>query len=181
MLLFILGTQLSGQLQAISNPTPFSRQFINTIDAPYNKLVPPNQAYLSFPGLSPSLVQPNQRILAEQTFNRPSKVTWPSQRGALYTVMLMDVSIQNSMSVVQWVVANIRGNSIAGGDAFMESVTPVAWRNCHKNRDNHGGVCSGEGLIYDPDYVQAGEGADKAGEGGEEYRLPDEPPVNSVI
>ena len=84
------------------------------------------------------------------------------------------------MSVVQWVVANIRGNSIAGGDEFMEYVTPVAWRNCHKNRDNHGGVCSGEGLIYDPEYVQAGEGADKAGEGGEKYGLPDEPSVNSV-
>jgi len=147
ILLLILGTE------AQSSRTPFSRKFIKTIDEPFNQMVPPNEASLSYPGVSPSPIQNDQRILAEQTLYRPSKVTWPSKRGALYTVMLIDVSIQNNNSVMQWAVANIEGNNIAGGDEFMEYVTPVAWRNCHKNRDNHGGKCSGEGMIYDPDYV----------------------------
>ena len=82
--------------------------------------------------------------------------------------IFQDVSIQNNQSVIQWIVTNIEGNDIAGGDEAMEYVTPIAWRwvrggshltdlieirNCFGGTTNHGGACTGEGVIYDPDYV----------------------------
>ena len=78
-----------------------------------------------------------------------------------------DVSIRNNHSVIQWIVTNIEGD-IAGGDEVMEYVTPVAWRwvrggnhmtdlieirNCFGGTTNHGDVCTGEGVVYEPDYV----------------------------
>merc|ERR1719187_2829718 len=35
----------------------------------------------------------------------------------------------------------------------MEYVTALAWRNCFNGVDNHGNQCTGQGIIYDPDYV----------------------------
>jgi len=131
--------------------TPFQKEFVNTIEFPYNQLVPPNEASMSYP-LTKTL-ENNERVLADLTLLPPNKMSWPIEKNVLYTVMLIDVSIQNSQSVIQWAVTNIEGNNVAGGDEFMEYVTPVAWRNCFDGATNHGDACTGNGIIYDPDYV----------------------------
>jgi len=144
-------------LEGILNPqpslTPFQQNYVDTIEFPYNLLVPPYEATLTYPLSSPQPATHNQRILAELTLSAPSKATWPSDTSSFYTVMLIDVSIRNNQSVIQWAVTNIKGNDITGGDEIMEYVTPVAWRNCYNNLTNHGESCTGEGIIYDKDYV----------------------------
>ena len=124
-----------------------------TLDEPYNTLVPSKEASITYDSTRRGPLKHGERILADHTLFRPT-ATWPTNNyDGLYTILLLDISIRNSLSVVQWLVTNIQGNDIAGGDEIMEYVTPVAWRNCYNGQTNHGVSCTGEGIIYDPEYV----------------------------
>jgi len=135
-----------------TNPalTPFQQLYVDSVMEPYNTMVPPNEASLTFERTT--CCSHGQRIPVEDTLFPPNTATWPDE-GDLYTVFILDVSIRNNHSAVQTAVANIEGNDLAGGDDFMEYVTALAWRNCYMGQDNHGEECSGTGIIYDPDYV----------------------------
>ena len=67
--------------------TPFQKEFVNTIEYPYNLLVPPKEASMSYP-LTKTLVN-NERVLADLTLLPPNKISWPIERNMLYTVMLI--------------------------------------------------------------------------------------------
>ena len=55
-------------------------------------------------------------------------MTWPSEPGALYTVMVIDAGIQRVLPKVymHWMVTNIPGNSVELGNEVMEYVTPFS-------------------------------------------------------
>jgi len=142
------------QLQSLD--TLYGTDFQNlwkVIDAPYNTLIPPTEASINYESTRRGPLGLGERILADHTLFRPT-ATWDVlEDDTLYTILLLDISIRNNASVVQWLVTNIEGNNILGGDEIMEYVTPVAWRNCNGGKTNHGESCSGEGVIYDSDYV----------------------------
>merc|ERR1712209_82132 len=73
------------------------------------------------------IVEPNATTSVGLMTNRP-RLTWPSEPGALYTVMVIDAGIQRVLPKVymHWMVANIPGNSVELGNEVMEYVTPFS-------------------------------------------------------
>merc|ERR1712088_1070438 len=73
------------------------------------------------------IVEPNATTSVGLMTNRP-RLTWPSEPGALYTVMVIDAGIQRVLPKVymHWMVTNIPGNSVELGNEVMEYVTPFS-------------------------------------------------------
>merc|ERR1711963_1031615 len=73
------------------------------------------------------IVEPNATTSVGLMTNGP-RLTWPSEPGALYTVMVIDAGIQRVLPKVymHWMVANIPGNSVELGNEVMEYVTPFS-------------------------------------------------------
>merc|ERR1712088_70679 len=73
------------------------------------------------------IVEPNATTSVGLMTNRP-RLTWPSEPGALYTVMVIDAGIQRVLPKVymHWMVTNIPGNSVELGNGVMEYVTPFS-------------------------------------------------------
>jgi len=137
-------------LSAYITINAFSSLYTTAVDPPFNSLVPSKAALIGWD--TTGVLEPGQSVTAEQILNRP----WAKWRNygktGLYSILLLDVSIQNNLAAVQWMVTNIPGTNIKAGDEVMEYVPPFAWRNCWQGKDNHGNRCSGEGLIVDPAY-----------------------------
>jgi len=134
--------------------TSFQQRYVDTIEIPFNTLVPKQEARITYASNRARPLRHNQRILAEKTLLRPT-ATWPTAGyTGLYTVVLADVSIRSNASAIQWIVTNIKGNNIAGGEEVMEYVSPIAWRNCFNGTNNHNEPCNqSDGLIDDPTYI----------------------------
>merc|ERR1712088_1144793 len=73
------------------------------------------------------IVEPNATTSVGLMTKRP-RLTWPSESGALYTVMVIDAGIQRVLPKVyiHWMVTNIPGNSVELGNEVMEYVTPFS-------------------------------------------------------
>merc|ERR1711910_189393 len=73
------------------------------------------------------IVEPNATTSVGLMTNRP-RLTWPSEPGALYTVMVIDAGIQRVLPKVymHWMVTNIPGISVELGNEVMEYVTPFS-------------------------------------------------------
>merc|ERR1711994_208231 len=73
------------------------------------------------------IVEPNATTSVGLMTKRP-RLTWPSEPGALYTVMVIDAGIQRVLPRVymHWMVTNIPGNSVELGNEVMEYVTPFS-------------------------------------------------------
>ena len=87
--------------------------------APSNKLVVewPNNV----------TIEPGQYANVEWMTTRP-KLKWETERGALYTVLLLDAGIKRvlPMMAFHWGVSNIPGNSINYGNEVIEYITPFS-------------------------------------------------------
>jgi len=130
----------------------FEEDFKRIIEFPYNLLVPEREASVKYKRTA--TLKHNEKVLVEETLLKPSDVNWPTDdHKGLFTIMLIDTSIRNNHSVIQWAVTNVEDNKVSKGDEILEYVTPVAWRNCYNGLTNHGEACEGEGLIYEEDYV----------------------------
>ena len=70
-------------------------------------------------------VQPNDTIPVGWMGERPT-LYWPSERGELYTVMIIDGGIKRILpkGYVHWMVTNIPGNYVEKGNEVMQYVTP---------------------------------------------------------
>jgi len=129
----------------------FLSLYKSEVDSPYNSRVPSKKATIRWD--TTGVLKPGQMVTAEQILTRPD-VKWDANQwsGQLYSILLIDVSIQNKMAAIQWMVTNIPGTNIKKGDEVMEYVPPIAWRNCWQGKDNHGSSCRGTGLIVEPTY-----------------------------
>ena len=107
---------------SIIGQSSFQQSYTKTIEFPFNTLVPRNEASITY-GTNKNRARPlehNQEITAEETLFRPT-ATWPTAGyNGLYTIVLADVSVRSNMAAIQWIVTNIKGNNIAGGDEVME-------------------------------------------------------------
>jgi len=74
------------------------------------------------------LVQPGDTVPVTVMTSRPSNLRWTSERGALYTLMLLDAGISRLLPkmYVHWMVTNIPGTNIKWGTEVMEYVTPFS-------------------------------------------------------
>merc|ERR1711936_1030710 len=73
------------------------------------------------------IVEPNATTSVGLMTKRP-RLSWPSEPGALYTVMVIAAGIQRVLPKVymHWMVTNIPGNSVELGNEVMEYVTPFS-------------------------------------------------------
>jgi len=88
-----------------------------------NKLAqaPPAPLYMSFNGRK---VSPNDTIPTENMLSRPN-LKWKPERGALYTIMLIDFGIERleGLQYFHWMVTNVpNGFSVAYGDEVRKSI-----------------------------------------------------------
>merc|ERR1719220_168714 len=87
---------------------------------------PPQRLMIDWPN-NVQIVEPNATTSVGLMTKRP-RLTWPSEAGALYTVMVIDAGIQRVLPKVymHWMVTNIPGNSVELGNEVMEYVTPFS-------------------------------------------------------
>merc|ERR1712088_554108 len=87
---------------------------------------PPQRLMIDWPN-NVQIVEPNVTTSVGLMTTRP-KLTWPTEAGALYTVMVIDAGIQRVLPKVylHWMVTNIPGNSVELGTEVMEYVTPFS-------------------------------------------------------
>jgi hypothetical protein len=74
------------------------------------------------------LISPGDTIPVTVMGEKPARLRWDSERGALYTVMLLDAGISRLLPkmYVHWMVTNIPANNIQNGKEVMEYVTPFS-------------------------------------------------------
>ena len=74
------------------------------------------------------LVQPGDTVPVTVMTSRPSNLRWTSERGALYTLMLLDAGISRLLPkmYVHWMVTNIPGSNVQYGTEVMQYVTPFS-------------------------------------------------------
>jgi len=76
-----------------------------------------------------SLIEPGDIIPVTAMTERPSNMQWNTERGALYTVMVLDAGISRLLPkmYVHWMLTNIPGSNIEYGTEVMEYVTPFSF------------------------------------------------------
>ena len=86
--------------------------------------VPPSEVTVECPLVK---ITPNASTSVGWMTERPV-LKWKAERGALYTVMIIDGGIQALLPQVflHWMVTNIPGNSVDLGNEVMEYVTPFS-------------------------------------------------------
>lgn len=74
------------------------------------------------------LVQPGDTVPVTVMTSRPSNLRWTSERGVLYTLMLLDAGISRVLPkmYVHWMVTNIPGTNVQWGTEVMQYVTPFS-------------------------------------------------------
>merc|ERR1711936_1214059 len=87
---------------------------------------PPQGLMIDWPN-NVQIVEPNVTTSVGLMTKRP-RLSWPSEPGALYTVMVIAAGIQRVLPKVymHWMVTNIPGNSVELGNEVMEYVTPFS-------------------------------------------------------
>merc|ERR1712110_494604 len=87
---------------------------------------PPQRLMIDWPN-NVQIVEPNVTTSVGLMTTRP-RLSWPSEAGALYTVMVIDAGIQRVLPKVylHWMVTNIPGSSVELGNEVMEYVTPFS-------------------------------------------------------
>jgi len=73
-------------------------------------------------------IEPNATTSVGLMTERPT-LNWKSERGALYTVMIMDAGIKYLLPQVlmHWMVTNVPGNYLKSGNEVMDYLTPVSF------------------------------------------------------
>ena len=89
---------------------------------------PPPPAKLDVKWENSDLVQPGETVPVTVMTDRPSNLRWTTERGALYTIMLLDAGISRLLPkmYVHWMVTNVPGNNIRNGVEVMQYVTPFS-------------------------------------------------------
>jgi len=77
---------------------------------------------------SSDLVQPGETLPVTVMTDPPSNLRWTTERGARYTLMLLDAGISRLLPkmYVHWMVTNIPGTNIKYGTEVMQYVTPFS-------------------------------------------------------
>ena len=89
---------------------------------------PPPPAKLDVKWRNSDLVEPGETVPVTVMTDRPSNLRWTTERGALYTIMLLDAGISRLLPkmYVHWMVTNIPGTNIQYGTEVMQYVTPFS-------------------------------------------------------
>ena len=110
-------------------PTPPSPAWLSAWNkvASLVAIAPDNRLVVSWPNLK--LREPNTTVSVGKMKVRPT-LSWPAERGALYTAMIVDGGIERVLPKVylHWLVTDIPGNAVEKGNEVMEYVTPSRWR-----------------------------------------------------
>jgi len=108
---------------------------------PVKDLIPEIPKYLlnvEYPDVE---VTPNITLHSGLLTERP-KLSWPTEPGALYTVILWDANIQYFLPkrIIFWMVTNIPGNNVEMGNEVIEYATPLTaiFRNPETGKDEFG-------------------------------------------
>merc|ERR1711899_561361 len=88
---------------------------------------PPSKVFVEWP--SNIRVDLNDSVGVGRMQERP-RLVWPTEKGALYSVIIVDVNIERVLpkGFFHWAVINIPGNRIEDGNEVMEYVPPFHFK-----------------------------------------------------
>jgi len=115
--------------------------------------VPDFPAMLSYENIS---LNSNDSINTDDCLLRPY-VKWSKaisgelEEDPLYTIIQIDVSIQNNQTYIHWMKVNVNGTDSLTGEENMEYTPTFAFRSCNNGTTNHGDRCP-RYIIDDPNY-----------------------------